>query len=80
MIEALACGTPVISNRIGAAPEIIDDGVTGKLADDFGDLVAGLEQLGNYARADCRSAVEQRFTHLRMARDHESLYRRVLAA
>ena len=78
MIESLACGTPVITNRIGAAPEIVDDGVTGTLADDFDDLVAGLEQVGDYARADCRAAVEQRFTHLRMARDHESLYRRVL--
>lgn len=52
--------------------------MTGKLADDFGDLVAGLEQLGSYPRGGCRSAVEQGFTHLRMAREHEFLYRRVL--
>jgi glycosyltransferase involved in cell wall biosynthesis len=78
MIEALASGTPVITNRIGAAPEIVDDCVTGKLADDFDDLVAGLEQVETFERSACRAAVEHRFTHLRMAKDHESFYRRVL--
>jgi glycosyltransferase involved in cell wall biosynthesis len=78
MIEALACGTPVVTNRIGAAPEIVDDGVTGKLADNFDDLVAGLEQIDIFERSACRTVVEHRFTHLRMARDHESFYRHVL--
>jgi glycosyltransferase involved in cell wall biosynthesis len=78
MIEALACGTPVVTNRVGAAPEIVDHGVTGALADNFNDLVSGLEQVDAYQRLACRAAVEQRFTSSRMARDHEALYRRVL--
>lgn len=78
MIEALVSGTPVITNRIGAAPEIVDDGVTGAIADSYDDLVAGLEQIETFERSACRAAVEERFTHLRMAKDHESFYRRVL--
>jgi glycosyltransferase involved in cell wall biosynthesis len=78
MIEALACGTPVVVNRAGAAPEIVDHGVTGFVADNFDELVSGLELVGTYERTACRAAVEQRFTHIRMARDHEAFYRRVL--
>ena len=78
MIEALACGTPVITNRIGAAPEIVDHGVTGAVGCGLDDLVSGLEQVHTYSRAACRLAVEERFTHLRMAREHDTFYGSVL--
>ena len=79
MIESLACGTPVVTKRIGAAPEIVDDGVTGFVVDDFDALVDGVRAIERIDRRACRAATEERFTMQRMARDHEAFYRRVLA-
>ena len=78
MAEALACGTPVIGRPFGAAPEIVDDRVTGFLA--FGDdeLVAAVGRIDTIDRRGCRAAAEQRFALPRMARDYERLYRRLL--
>lgn len=84
MIEALACGTPVVGYAIGAAPEIIDHGRTGFLADgaDGADgvdgLVAGLESLDRIERDTCRDAVCERFSSDRMAADYIETYRRAL--
>ena len=78
MIEALACGTPVLTLRWGAAPEIVDDGTTGFVCDSDADLVAAIERVGELDRADCRHAVETRFSADRMVRDHLNLYERLL--
>jgi glycosyltransferase involved in cell wall biosynthesis len=78
MIEALACGTPVLTLRWGAAPEIVDDGTTGFVCDSDADLVAAIERVGELDRADCRNAVETRFSASRMVRDHLDLYGRLL--
>jgi glycosyltransferase involved in cell wall biosynthesis len=80
MIEALACGTPVIAWRRGSVPEVIDDGVTGYIADSIdqaADAVAGIDRL---SRARCRQAFETRFDADRMAADYVEVYRRVIAA
>ncbi len=79
MIEALACGTPVVTTRWGAAPEIVDDGVTGYLCDDHEQLGAALTSLGEIDRTACRKAVETHFSMQRMVRDHLDLYERLLA-
>lgn len=79
MLEALACGTPVITFASGAAPEIIDSGRTGFLCRDEEDMAAAVERIGTLSRADCRSAVEGYFSAQRMARDYLALYRAVLA-
>lgn len=79
MIEALACGTPVLTLPWGAAPEIVDDGTTGFVCDSDADLVEAIERVGELDRADCRSAVETRFSAARMVRDHLDLYERLLA-
>jgi glycosyltransferase involved in cell wall biosynthesis len=79
MIESLACGTPVLTLPWGAAPEIIDDGTTGFVCDSDADLIAAIERVGELDRADCRNAVETRFSADRMVRDHLNLYERLLS-
>ena len=79
VIEAMACGTPVIAYRRGSMPELIDDGVTGFLVDSFDEAVAAIDRLGEIDRRACRRAVEQRFTVERMADEYLALYRRILA-
>jgi glycosyltransferase involved in cell wall biosynthesis len=78
VIEAMACGTPVIAYRRGSMPELIDHGVTGFLVDSFDEAVAAIGRLGEIDRRACRRAVEQRFTVDRMADDYLALYRRIL--
>jgi glycosyltransferase involved in cell wall biosynthesis len=78
MIEALACGTPVIAYRHGSVPEVIDDGVTGFIVEDVNEAVRGVERVAELRRADCRRVFEERFNAGRMARDYLKVYRRVL--
>jgi glycosyltransferase involved in cell wall biosynthesis len=78
MIEALACGTPVISLRSGAAPEIIDHGVTGIIVDTEGELIPALGAVLKLDRERCRAAVEGHFSIARMVAEHVALYERVI--
>ncbi len=78
MIEALACGTPVLAFKEGAAPEIVDHGVNGFLCDDSADMAAAVAQVGTIDRRACRSSVETNFSTERMVRDHLRLFERVL--
>ena len=79
MIEAMACGTPVIATPRGAAPEIVDDGHTGFLCSDVAQMGAAVDRLGAIDRAACRAAVETRFSARRMVADHVELYQDLLA-
>jgi glycosyltransferase involved in cell wall biosynthesis len=78
MAEALASGTPVLAFPNGAAPEIVDPGRTGYLCRDEAEMVSALGRVSEIDRDQCRNAAERRFSLLRMARDHERFYRRVL--
>ena len=78
VVEAMACGTPVIARRRGSMPELIEHGVTGFLVDSVEEAVAAIEWVGENDRAACRRAVEARFSVERMADDYVALYRRVL--
>jgi glycosyltransferase involved in cell wall biosynthesis len=78
VIEAMASGTPVIAYRRGSMPELIVDGVTGFLVDNFDEAVAAIERIGQIDRAACRRHVEQHFTVDRMAEQYLDLYRRLL--
>jgi glycosyltransferase involved in cell wall biosynthesis len=80
MIEALACGTPVVTSPLGAAPEIVADGVTGRLGVEDATLVDAVRAAaaGRFDRAACRRDAEQRFSLERMAADHLACYRRVV--
>jgi glycosyltransferase involved in cell wall biosynthesis len=79
MIESLATGTPVLTCPHGAAPEIVDDGITGFLAADVAALADAVALVGSLDRRRCRAAVEARFSAERMVHDHVDLYRSLLA-
>jgi glycosyltransferase involved in cell wall biosynthesis len=78
MIEALACGTPVLAFAEGAAPEIVEHGRTGFLCVDEADMAARLGDVGSLDRAVCRASMTERFSVQRFIDDHLALYRRVL--
>ena len=70
MIEALACGTPVIAFRRGSVPEIIDHGTTGLIVNNVDEAVRAIPEAARLNRADCRRAIDQRFSSYRMANDY----------
>jgi glycosyltransferase involved in cell wall biosynthesis len=74
MIEAMACGTPVIACPRGAAPEIVDEGVTGYLCRDDDELARAIDNADRLSREACREAVIERFSTARMVSDHLALY------
>ena len=78
VIEALACGTPVIACNRGSMPELIDHGVTGFLVDSLDAAVAAIDRVGEIDRAACRAAVAARFTVDLMADRYLELYRSIL--
>ena len=74
MIEAMACGTPVVAWRRGSVPEVLTEGVTGFLVDSMDEAVAATRRAIDLSRARCRAVFEQRFTADRMARDYVAIY------
>jgi glycosyltransferase involved in cell wall biosynthesis len=78
VIEAMACGTPVIAFSRGSMPELIDHGVTGFLVDTLDEAVEAIGRVGEIDRAACRAVVEARFTVDRMADRYLALYREIL--
>ncbi len=79
MIEAMACGTPVVAIRNGSVPEVIDEGVTGFIVANEDEAVAGVRKLHTLDRVRVRRTFEQRFTARRMAEDYVRVYRRLAA-
>jgi glycosyltransferase involved in cell wall biosynthesis len=78
MIEAMACGTPVLAFRGGSIPEVIDVGVTGNVVESEEEAIAALPAILSYDRRGVRHRFEQRFTAARMAQNYVSTYRRLL--
>jgi glycosyltransferase involved in cell wall biosynthesis len=74
MIEALACGVPVIAFRRGSVPEVIDHGVTGFIVDSVEDAIEATRKVHELDRRTCREVFEERFNATRMAQDHVTLY------
>lgn len=79
MIEALACGVPVVAFRGGSVPEIIDDGVTGFVVDSLQDAIEATRRVHHLNRRRCRAVFERRFNVTRMAMDHLGIYETLLA-
>ena len=75
MIEAIACGAPVIAYNRGSVPEVIDDGLTGFVVEDEISAVAAVNRLTGLDRAAIRKQFETRFTARRMALDYLEAYR-----
>jgi glycosyltransferase involved in cell wall biosynthesis len=78
MIEAMACGTPVIAYRNGSVPEIIDPGVTGFIVDNQEQAIAAAKDIGRIDRRRCRQVFEQRFSARVMARQYLDVYRQLV--
>jgi len=78
MIEALACGTPVIAWRHGSVPEVIEEGRTGFIVDNIDDAVRAVADATHVSRATCRSAFEDRFDAAGMASNYEHVYRQLV--
>ncbi len=79
MIEAMACGTPVIAYRRGSVPEVMEEGVTGFIVQGLEDAVAAVEEVSHLSRKRCREVFERRFTASRMAQDYLDVYKRLIA-
>ncbi|WP_131116095.1 glycosyltransferase family 4 protein [Lichenihabitans psoromatis] len=80
MIEAMACGTPILAFRNGSVVEVIDDGLTGRIVDTVPEAIAALPEVLALDRRAVRRQFDQRFTAARMARDYVDLYQRQIDA
>jgi glycosyltransferase involved in cell wall biosynthesis len=78
MIEAMACGTPVIAWRMASVPEIVDEGTAGLIVDDIDDAVGAVARLGSISRSVCRRVFEERFSVRRMASDYIDIYNKLM--
>ena len=80
MIEAMACGTPVLAFRCGSVPEIVEEGVTGTIVDSVEEAIEALPRVMALDRQQVRKRFERRFTAARMARDYVRVYASLLSA
>ena len=80
MIEAMACGTPVLAFRRGAVSEIVEDGVAGFVVDNLDQAIAAIRPVTSLDRAKVRATFERRFTVERMARDYLDIYQALTAS
>jgi glycosyltransferase involved in cell wall biosynthesis len=80
MIEAMACGTPVVAFNRGSVPEVVDDGLTGFVVEDETGAIGAVDRLGHLSREKIRKRFEERFTARRMAQDYLSIYRSMMDA
>lgn len=78
VVEAMACGTPVIAFSRGSMPEIISEGKTGFLVSNVEEAAAAVEKVSLLQRESCRQEVENRFSDVRMAKDYLEVYRQIL--
>ena len=78
MIEALACGTPVIAYGRGSVPEVLEDGVTGWIVAGRDDAIQAIAQVSTLSRRRCRQTFEERFSATRMTQDYVQIYQQLL--
>jgi glycosyltransferase involved in cell wall biosynthesis len=79
MIEAMACGTPVIAFPAGSVREVLEDGVTGFIVEGVDEAAAAVDRARGFDRRRCRAEFERRFTAARMAHDYVAVYERLMA-
>jgi glycosyltransferase involved in cell wall biosynthesis len=78
MIEAMACGTPVVAFRCGAVPEVVDHGISGFIVDSMEEAVKAVHDLDRLERRTVRATFDERFTARRMANDYLDIYRNLV--
>ncbi len=78
MIEAMACGTPVIAYRRGSVPEVIEDKKTGFIVDNKEEMVEAIKKINIIKRIDCRARVEKNFTLKQMVDKYEEIYKKLI--
>jgi glycosyltransferase involved in cell wall biosynthesis len=78
MIEAMACGTPVVAFRRGSVPEIVEDGITGFIVESVDEAIQAVKRVHTLSRTGCRARFDLRYTVSRMALDYLTVYRRLL--
>ncbi|WP_433367072.1 glycosyltransferase family 4 protein [Actinoplanes sp. CA-142083] len=79
VVESMACGTPVIAYRKGSMPEVVDEGVTGRLVSDVGEAVAAVASIDAIDRATCAARARERFSADRMVEDYLAIYRKIVS-
>jgi glycosyltransferase involved in cell wall biosynthesis len=77
VVESMACGTPVVAYRKGSMPEVVDEGVTGRLVETVDEAVAAVAGIGAIDRGGCRSRARHRFGAERMVDDYLRIYRKI---
>jgi glycosyltransferase involved in cell wall biosynthesis len=78
MIEAMACGTPIIAFEQGAVAEVMEDGRTGFIVNSLEESVQAVERIESISRKECRQVFEERFSATRMAQNYIEIYQRLL--
>ncbi|GLW32729.1 glycosyl transferase [Actinoplanes regularis] len=79
VVESMACGTPVIAFRKGSMPEVVDEGVTGRLVSSVDEAVAAVEKIGTLDRGACAARARQRFSADRMVDEYLAIYRKIVS-
>jgi glycosyltransferase involved in cell wall biosynthesis len=79
VVEAMACGTPVVAYRKGSMPEVVDEGITGRLVNTVGEAVAAVATIAGIDRGGCREQARKRFGADRMVDDYLRIYRKIVA-
>ncbi|PWT87367.1 MAG: glycosyl transferase, partial [Acidobacteria bacterium] len=80
MIEAMACGTPVIAYRNGSVEEIVEHGKNGFIVDELPEAIHAVENIPSISRMECRNIFERRFSAARMAREYVEVYKELIEA
>lgn len=78
MVEAMACGTPVIAYRRGSVPEVMQSGETGYIVEDLDQALAAVKRIDQISRLRCRQIFEERFSSKRMAKDYLAVYQAII--
>ena len=79
VVESMACGTPVIAYRKGSMPEVVDEGVTGRLVDSVDEAVAAVAGIAGIDRATCSAHARRRFSADRMVDEYLAIYRKIVS-